>query len=378
MYFRINPECCFIRGETCGAIYDLIDEKLYALNQDEAKLITSCEKNNPIQGDEKFLSELKQKLLGNFYNNKVYVQRLRVGSLIENVLQPPEIHKAFLEINNSCERDCWFCGYHGIKRSLGCMGCNKWKENGKTLSLEGWKKVINQLSDMNCKKIFIIGGDLTLEWEKTREILDYVKEKSIEIYVTINQKSVSDDIIEDLDGKAKLIIQTDNYNNIISDNFIYLLVTNSKNGNDLSKIQSKNVMIDNVIEKISTLSSDHPMMSKTKVSPVNLYQFWSNLEYHPCLGHTLAICNNGNILPCPMMRDHIIGNVIDDEIYTIFKQEWGRINKFWKLNLDKVEKCTSCEFRYTCSDCRALEESLTGKLDGKLLCNYDPKNGKWL
>jgi hypothetical protein len=31
MYFRLNPECHFIKGEVYGAIFDLIDEKIYPL-----------------------------------------------------------------------------------------------------------------------------------------------------------------------------------------------------------------------------------------------------------------------------------------------------------------------------------------------------------
>jgi MoaA/NifB/PqqE/SkfB family radical SAM enzyme len=69
--------------------------------------------------------------------------------------------------------------------------------------------------------------------------------------------------------------------------------------------------------------------------------------------------------------------VSNKELYAVLKSEWERIDNFWELNLDKIEKCCSCEFRYSCADCRSLEESLTGKLDGKMLCNYDPSEGKW-
>jgi len=66
------------------------------------------------------------------------------------------------------------------------------------------------------------------------------------------------------------------------------------------------------------------------------------------------------------------------ELSTVIEKGWEEINKFWELNLDKIEKCTSCEFRYACNDCRALEESLTGRFNGKILCNYNPKEGTWL
>jgi radical SAM protein with 4Fe4S-binding SPASM domain len=77
------------------------------------------------------------------------------------------------------------------------------------------------------------------------------------------------------------------------------------------------------------------------------------------------------------MRRHKFGNVRNSEIYTVFEKEWRSIYEFWGLNLDKIDRCTGCEFRYACTDCRALEENLTGKLDGKRLCSYNPKEGEW-
>ena len=137
-------------------------------------------------------------------------------------------------------------------------------------------------------------------------------------------------------------------------------------------------MNDFIIEDGNSFSSTMPIISKRKISAASMFNFLNNIEYHPCLGHTLTICNNGDVIPCPMMRGHIFGNIRNRALYTVFERSWDKISKFWKLNLDKIEKCTACEFRYTCADCRALEESLTGKLEGKMLCSYNPNEGVWL
>ena len=73
MYFRLNPECYFIRGEKCGAIFDLIDKKMYTLNQEETEIITLCEKNVFVSKDQKLLQELQSLRLGRFYHNGIYV-----------------------------------------------------------------------------------------------------------------------------------------------------------------------------------------------------------------------------------------------------------------------------------------------------------------
>jgi len=70
MYFRLNPECHFIKGEVYGAIFDLIDEKIYPLDLEETKIITSCEDNEPICDGKDFLKTLKDLHIGNIYNSE--------------------------------------------------------------------------------------------------------------------------------------------------------------------------------------------------------------------------------------------------------------------------------------------------------------------
>ncbi|WP_333656795.1 radical SAM protein [Methanothrix soehngenii] len=381
MFFRLNPECYFIMGEKCGAIFDLIDAAIYVLSKEEAETVLSCEKNNPVREDEKsFLLELRQFCLGNFYTNKIYIQKLRIGSPVLDQLinRPPELFRAFLEINNSCNRECWFCGYHGTKRSLGCMGCNRFEENGEPLTLERWKELIDQLVDLECENIFITGGDLTLAWEKTMSILDYASGKFTNIYIILHQQSVSIDIMNDLADRAKVIIQAgksiDNY----FENSIYILTISPDEWiNNQWNIKDKNTIIDFAISDPHSLTSDLPIMSKMKMSSA-LHQFMSNTKFHPCLGHTVAIGCNGDVAPCPMMKNHNLGNLRDMDFHTIFGRRGKGIYKFWELTLDKINKCNGCEFRYACIDCRALEENLTGIAEGKMLCSYNPKEGKWI
>jgi len=377
MYFRLNPESYFIRGENRGAIFDLIDGKIYVLDRKETRIVTSCEMNNPIHEGERFLDELKQLCLGNFYTNRVYIQKLRVGSPLAGG-ERIDLHRAFLEINNTCNRDCWFCGCYGIKRNFGCMGCNKWRDNGTPLSEKKWKEIVDDLSDLGCRDIFITGGDLTLAWNKTINILDHANRKFNNMYIILHEQSLSSNIYDNLNGKVNLIIQTDRFNGHRSKDSANILVIKPENWKEANDIEDKAILKDFIITDKNSLSKDLPIMSKEKVSPVNMHTFLNNIDYHPCLGRTLAICNNGDVIPCPMLRKHSFGNISDRKLCTIFEKNIEKIYNFWRLNLDKIEKCTGCEFRYACSDCRALEENLTGKLDGKMLCSYSPEKGEWL
>ena len=378
MYFRLNPECYFIKGSRCGAIYDLIEGNIYALDSEETKLVESCEKN--VEKENEILENLKKLCLGNFYEKIVYIEKLRLGSPIEESQpgHPPQFNRAFLEINNSCNRDCWFCGYHGVKRSWGCMGCNKWNEDGETLTTERWKEIIDELKCLNCKDIFITGGDLTLAWDKTMDILDYADGKFERTYITLHEQSFSEKIAKYLTNKAQTIIQTEKLDGIQSEDLIFLLTVRPEEFKNLKDVKNKKAMIDFVSEDFRSLSAEIPLISKRKIPKESMYQFFHNIKYHPCIGNTLAISHTGNVLPCPMMRNHVLGNIRDRELYTIFENGKEEIDKFWNLTLDNIEKCRDCEFRYACNDCRALEEKLTGKLEGKRLCDYEPEEGKWL
>jgi len=372
MYFRLNPECYLIRGKKNGAIFDLIDEETYALNQNETEIVAYCEDNNSINRNKDFLRELKRLCLGNFYSRKVYISRLRVGSpdIEQGTGEPPEFNRAFLEINNLCNRDCWFCGYYGIKRTLGCLGCNKWNESGDPVTIERWMNITDELQNLGCKDIYIKGGDLTLARDKTLDILDYASKKFNNIYVTIHEQGLTDSITDDLANNAKLIVQTENPVDISSPNIIMLLTLDWERYVDMSEIQSKNTLVDFIIKDKTSLMDGISL--KGRIAP-NMYRFLNNIRYHPCLGHTIAISNTGNVLPCPMMRNHAYGNIKNRELYSIFREKWDDIDNVWQLNLDKIDKCTSCEFRYVCNDCRALEEGLTGRLSGKITCGYDPE-----
>lgn len=378
MYFKLNPECYLINGEKNGAILDLINLKIYALNYNESTELTYAEKSSITQNNSEFLLKLKENNLGNFYANSVYIDKIRVGPLREQDDNKLKLNKTFLEINNNCNRNCLYCSHSGYKRTLGCLGCNKWDDNGDPLTLDKWKSIIDELVDLQCNDIFITGGDLTLQWEKTLEILTHAKGKFNNIQININQKSISENIINDIKGLANIIIQTDDPNDLKSNDFTYLLILQAHNRHLFNKLKDyKNVLIDFVISDEDDLS-DLPIMTKDKIFPVEVNQFFNNLEYHPCIGNVVTISNNGDVLICPTMRDKKFGNITNTPLYKIFNTKMEKINKLWKLNLDKIDICKGCEFRYTCTDCRSLEKNLTGQLNGKILCNYNPQKGRWL
>ncbi|MFA5267977.1 MAG: SPASM domain-containing protein [Methanoregula sp.] len=377
MYFRLNPECYYIKGDRNGAIYDLIEGDVYALSPEESRLIEACEENGSVDPSDPFLRELKIRVIGNFYEKKVFIEKLRLGSPIGLYQEglPPVLSRAFLEIGNECDRSCWYCGYKGISRTMGCLGCNTWAEDGTSVSTSRWKELIDELHTLQCMTLFIKGGDLTKDWEKTREILEYAIGQFGKIFVIGHREYFTKEICEYLENKAALILQTDDLSDI-DNRYSYLLVQDYRDSPQ-SRDLPPNVMVDLVSRNYNQLLPGSSLNSKKKILKTNLARFMHNNQFHPCLANSVTIAWNGEVLPCPMMRKQSLGNIRDRKLWTFFKGTDDSIQKFWKLNLNSLDKCGRCEFRYTCIDCRALEMVKTGDLYGKVLCDYDPSKGTW-
>ncbi|NMB78638.1 MAG: radical SAM protein [Methanomicrobiales archaeon] len=379
MYFRLNPECYLILGEHSSVIYDLIEGDVHSLNEYETQLIRNCENNVELTTNEPLLDEMKERCIGNYYTTKVFIEKLRLGSPILDYQpgQPPFIEKAFLEINNTCKLSCGFCGSRHIRRSSGCLGCNTWQEEGTPLEEEQWKEVIDGLSDLHCDSVYFTGGDLTLKWELLQQLLEYAQKKFSQTFVSINSRRFSAEVADYLEGKALPIIQVDNPAHIGTDHQ-FLLVTDERE-EFLKQIRSsKNLTIDRLVRDASELSPDSRLISKSKIQKTNLFRFTHMKKKHPCLANSLTVSWRGEVLPCPMLRRYSLGSVKEQPLYELLRKNSEGFDKFWGMCLEKIPRCTACEFRYACNDCRALEESLTGDLNGKALCRYDVSNGIWV
>ena len=379
MYFRLNPECYYIEGEQAGAIYDLLEGSIYSLDHKESETIKMCEKHNPADENNEFLRKLQELCVGNFYENVTYVEKLRSGSPLHEIQKglPPVLLRAVLEINNRCEQTCWYCGIRGLHRSLGCMGCNKWGEQGREVSLERWKEIIDALDDLECNSIWFTGGDLSMTWDKTLDLVNYANRTFGNIFVILNSQKITDTISGDLFGKAQIVAQMENPDGVKKE-WINVITTEDHEIGSIESLREINYVIDFVSKDFFALPHNSPVLSKDKLKKTGLFSFTRNKKVHPCLGNSLTISWRGDVLPCPMMRSHTLGNIQTQDLCSIFENDGRRVKKFWDLRLDTLKRCGQCEFRYGCNDCRALEESLTGDLNGKALCGYDSAKGAWI
>ncbi len=113
-----------------------------------------------------------------------------------------------------------------------------------------------------------------------------------------------------------------------------------------------------------------------KISPYNFSQNQTHvlkaMNYNTCLYKKLGVDVEGNLKNCPAMSQ-TLGHVDELENYTLYDFE----TPSWYITKDQVEVCKDCEFRYICTDCRAITDDPANPLSRPSNCEYNPYLAKW-
>ncbi len=106
-----------------------------------------------------------------------------------------------------------------------------------------------------------------------------------------------------------------------------------------------------------------------------------------CLKGKITISENGDVLPCIFSREIILGNALQEPLTSIVSYE--KVQNIWNSSKDNVQVCQDCEYRYVCSDCRALSFTFVPEVLRKRnktfaylhapypRCTYNPYTGIW-
>ena len=416
-YFRLKPYCYFEKGKGNSCIYNLLDGTVMIVNNEEmCKLIEQCEQNKTLENitevDRKFLNNLVDMGIGDFYKRPIYVEKLSVGipTRLENTLPGNyEIPTVFIEISNTCNLDCIFCPEND-NTLFRKTGCKRWKLNGEPLSIQQWEQVIKQVSKLSCERVFLIGGEPFLEFRKLKTICSFLVQYGIkEIYIYTNGALINNEIINFLkDYSIQLRVQI-----LGPDNAVYKKITGLDNvettvNANIQKLYRENIPMDisclvsryneEDIETLINKYKGYSLSGRVKLEfiyPVpennhyskkyrkrmydkkkdlegaclNVTKFTNVQKQHNCYANQIAITASGDILPCIMSRKFVIGNVKQYGIVEILKN--SKYEYYRGINKKVIDKCCNCALKYACFDCRAFEYSATGKVLGMEYCDVE-------
>jgi len=405
-YFRLFEECYLIDGENGAAIYNLLTGDIFSFKREEAEFLSRLENNQCIDdivrivpGAKDMVDNLLAKLidtqLGTFYNGPVHIEKVTKESNWADKLffrMPPNLHRAFIEISTECHNNCHYCGSSTVIRRQACMSCNKWDTKREIMPLNNVFQVIENLKFLDCEKLYFTGGDVFLDWGRTKEILSKAAKLGFKDTTVIwGGHSLPNEILEllaslditlliqryigpstNIDSSADPFLRELKFcDSTLKLKYAFLLVSEYGNKELVQQaelhlsnlLKPKYILMDFMLNGREHLSREY-MSEVNSIPRTSVDSFAIRRKYNPCLGGTLAITADGCVLPCPRLRDYEIGK--SSELLNIFVS--GEVDKYWRLTKEKVNGCSYCQYRFACNDCRFLELTLSKQLLGMGSC----------
>ncbi|MFK7949207.1 MAG: grasp-with-spasm system SPASM domain peptide maturase [Saprospiraceae bacterium] len=106
----------------------------------------------------------------------------------------------------------------------------------------------------------------------------------------------------------------------------------------------------------------------------NIHLFTESQHHNTCLNRKISIDQNGNIKNCPSMVKSY-GNIKDVSLEEALNHP--NFKQYWNIKKDQISICQDCEFRHTCTDCRAFLEKPEDIYSKPLKCGYNPYTCEW-
>ena len=394
--YLINKNIIFVQGKVNGAIYDFNTSKVYSLNPPGCQI-------------------LKEYINGQEISNKEYLKNLSNNHLIDYNYKPSKYHiktnknieleMAWLEITQSCNLKCLHC-YEG----------NSHISEKNILKTEDWFNIIDQLVELNVKRVVVIGGEPCC-YKNVASIIEYLAHKKINTTLFTNATCISNKLINTIiEKKIQVKVSIYGHNPEIHDkitgikgsfkktidNVNYLIQNGIKVSSALIIMKENEDYLDDIVSFIKNTGMNYSRydvirevfggtqnlhIPKNKEVIKKLYLtkpnfkadknvFINNHSKNTCWYGKISILENGNIIPCEFERDIIYGNVKDTTIAEIINSP--ETIKHWFYTFDQIEECKDCEYRFACKDCRAMGLAKCRNISDKNpRCLYNPKKGIW-
>jgi radical SAM protein with 4Fe4S-binding SPASM domain len=414
--FTLLPYCYLVKGAKRGAIYNLKTGHVYSIDEKSVSLLERLEKgialNNvlsdiPGLNSEESLSYLRNLEilgLGRFVLENKETIKISFQRPIEN------LHFIWLEVTTSCNLKCIHC----------YTNSNRIKPLKETMTEKDWKRVMEESYALGCRRLQFIGGepfcignnkllrliqqakDIGYDFIEVYTNCTMMKKKALEFFCK-NKISVATSLYGSNAEIHDLITQQPGSFNktigVIREIIRYKLslrigiIEMKQNTDNIKKTVSflqrmgvKRIKIDIVRPSGRGCSQDLldlNLINKQKrkapfFSKCNFVAFQKAHYSHNCFSEKICITANGNILPCIMERDLVLGNILKTSLSKIIYSEKSR--KIRSITKSDIEICKDCEYRYCCFDCRVKARNFPGAENFYAKpsnCLYNPYKGEW-
>lgn len=398
----INPQVSVVCGAKNGAIYDFENGSVYSINKYGLKILEKAFKNdvNLLEEEKRFLETLED--LGII--NPIAFLKKKTDNCHDDLATRLKPDILWLELTQKCNLQCVHCYANGGK------------DKG-SLTLAGWKKIIQDGAKINFKSIQFIGGEPLL-FKGLRELIscaikceyEYIElftnatlfEKNFikwlrdkRVVVAFSIYSINPETHDRITKVKGSFVKTITWVKNLIENGIPVrpaVIAMKHNQDSVFKtvtcLKEIGFHIDSfeIVKPIGRGGSEEVLPDSDEIKKYSVFSypnfctnyssFYKNKNYNSCWAGKILVCSNGDVLPCVMARDQVLGNIRCSSLEEII--HGGKTWELWGLSKDRIDTCKDCEYRYACMDCRPTAYAVTNNLYSKNpLCKYNPYTGLW-
>lgn len=356
-YFRLKPECFLVKGTKRSVLYNLLDGKTIWLSEETSDILLKSELNNEIDPkDSELFETLKKNDLGDYTNEKVYIDKLRAFNIFNDKKfhkSSPQIEIGTFQLNNICNLNCSFCN------QVFCPVCMCEGNAEEQLSFNQWKIIFDKFMVFGLKTAILTGGEISL-YKDLHKCIEYLTSKGI--FITLHTNGIKK--IGNIPKDISMVIS------IFEERQFKHIIENYSEFNNVTLLVFENILKNikppNVNWKVKECYISEPKIDKLSMGKVDLYKYHAKKCYDHCLKNKLTVSYNGNVFPCLQIKEQL-GNMLNDKMPIIVKKV---VEKYWTKSVDKRDsKCAVCEFRYACNSCNLY--------DPEKNCLYDVRRSVW-
>ena len=384
-----------------NAIYDLNSNKVYSINDIARDIINRV----IIQGQQP-QSKTESDYIKSLNSNGLYDNEFKAVEYKIDTQCDVSLNFVWLEITQACNLKC-----------LHCYAGEIHKQSINILSFDNWINIINQLYNVGCRRIQFIGREPCI-YQKLISLINYVGEKGFEaITVFTNATIITDELIDCFKrNNATIRFSLYGHTEQIHDAITQQKGSFEKTVSNIKRLMELKIKVSPAVivmrenqhctEEIKTFieslglkysgydvirnifggtqtnhtPTNHDVINNSKFSKpeffINEDMFKKGWLTNTCWYGKFAITETGAVIPCVFERNIILGDLKKQSIQDVLESEI--LKKYWFLNLNQVEVCKDCEFKYSCRDCRPLGIGSCGNLyDKNPRCTYNPHTGEW-
>ncbi len=412
--FALAEKVVLVSGIKRGALYDLRNGAVYSVNEHSKAFLLACENARSLSDIFSSTSRFSpgrcmtylDKLVAN--NLGRYCNVGEVSGRINPAMTSPGLEFAWLEVTAGRNLRCVHCYEQGCASLIG----------SEKMQIADWRRIINELSCLGCKRLQFIGGEPLLLGDDLVSLIEYARESRftfIEVFTNatlLTEKFISAFVTNDVHVAISFYGETPQTHELVTlspgshkktlegikrvidagCDLRVAVVGMRQNESEceqtiayLKKIGVKHVKFDVVrpsgrgasVDVISEKLLKSVLQSKPAFPPCTEDTFLRRMRGHNCFLTKICVSSNGAVYPCIMERRVSYGNVLQDSLSNILSGD--KAIGAQGLSKDKITTCRDCEYRYACSDCRPRavvgeENSFTAKPKE---CLYDPYSGIW-